>query len=81
MLRQILLLTSETHETVKSDMPFADTPVAGSARSRLYRDRAREVRAVAETCIDGVIKQQLLIVAAEYDTLARQVEEGSLGRH
>lgn len=62
-------------------MPFADRPVAGSSRSQLYRDRAREVRAVASTCIDGVIKQQLLIVAAEYDALARQVEEGSLGRN
>ena len=67
--------------SVKTDMPFADTPFAGNSRSQLYRDRAREVRAVAENCIDGVIKQQLLIVAAEYDTLARQVEEGSLGRH
>lgn len=63
-------------KSVRAEMPFE-----GSSRSQLYRDRAREVRAVAENCIDSVIKQQLLIVAAEYDTLARQVEAGTLRRH
>ncbi|HEY3919712.1 MAG TPA: hypothetical protein VGL83_18125 [Stellaceae bacterium] len=52
-------------------------PFEGS-RAQLYRERAREVRAVATNCVDGVIRQQLLIVAAEYDALARQVEEGVL---
>lgn len=51
-----------------------------NSRAHLYRDRAREVRAVAENCIDDAIKQQLLIVAAEYETLARQVDEGVLRR-
>lgn len=47
-----------------------------STRGRLYRQRARELRSVAERCRDFDIKQQLLAVAAEYDNLARQVEEG-----
>ncbi|HEV8016256.1 MAG TPA: hypothetical protein VGP48_12025 [Stellaceae bacterium] len=49
-----------------------------SSRAQLYRERAREVRAIAESCHDTVIKEQLMAVADEYETLARQVEIGVL---
>jgi hypothetical protein len=48
------------------------------SRRRLYLDRAAEVRRLAEVCENDRLKQQLLLVASEYETLARQIEEGTL---
>ena len=53
-------------------MPFE------SSRAQFYRDRAGEVRAMAEACRDESIKEQFLRIAAEYEALAHQVEAGIL---
>jgi hypothetical protein len=44
-----------------------------------YRARAAVVRRIAEGT-DGAEREQLLAIAVEYENLARDVEEKSLGR-
>jgi hypothetical protein len=48
------------------------------ARTQFYRDKARRVRAIAECCALPDIKEQLERIARQYETLAHQVETGSL---
>ena len=50
------------------------------SRAGYYRSRAAEVRAIAATCRDSGIKDQLEIVAKEYEALALSVDHGMLGR-
>ena len=49
----------------------------GHTRRRLYLERAAEVRRLAAICESETLKQQLLLVASEYETLARQIADGS----
>jgi hypothetical protein len=48
------------------------------SRAEFYRSRADEVRAIAETCQDWAIKEQLETVAKEYEALAVSVRRGTL---
>ena len=44
------------------------------SRSDLYRQRANETREMAQACHHSDLKEQLEIIAAEYDDLAQQIE-------
>ena len=46
---------------------------------KLWRHRAAEARAMAETLTDPETKQQMLKVAADYEKLAKRAEERSAG--
>jgi hypothetical protein len=48
------------------------------SRAEYYRSRAVEVRATAASCHAPEIKEQLEIVAQEYETLAKSVTTGIL---
>ena len=48
------------------------------SRAQFYRDKARRIREMAGTCVLPDIKDQLELIARQYETLARQVETGSL---
>ena len=50
------------------------------SRAEYYRNRAADVRAIAGTCHDAEIKEQLERVAKEYEALARSVGMGALSR-
>jgi hypothetical protein len=50
------------------------------SRATFYRDQARRIREIAERCIISDIRDQLERVATQYETLARQVECGDIGR-
>ena len=57
----------------------ADMALDGS-RAQFYRDRAAEVRIVADRCHNESVKIQLEHVAKEYEALAKSVDHGHLGR-
>ena len=48
------------------------------SRAQLYRDKARQIREMAATCVLPDIREQLERIARQYETLAHQVETGSL---
>jgi hypothetical protein len=50
------------------------------SRATFYRDQARRIRDIADHCALLDIKDQLERVARQYETLARQVEGGDIGR-
>jgi hypothetical protein len=56
-------------------MPF------GGSLSQFYRDRARELRQLAEKCRTQSIKEQLEDIANQFDRLADQLAKGHLRQH
>lgn len=50
------------------------------SRVQFYRDKARQIRGLADACLLPDIKEQLERIAQQYEVLARQVETGSLPR-
>jgi hypothetical protein len=50
------------------------------SRATFYHDQACRLRELADHCVNLDIKDQLQRVADQYDTLARQVESGNIGR-
>jgi hypothetical protein len=53
-------------------MPF------GGSSAQFYRDRARQLRELAEKCRTPSIKEQLEDIANQFDRLADQVATGHL---
>jgi hypothetical protein len=45
-----------------------------------YRARATTVRKIAEMVLDGVERDQLLVIARDYEYLARDVEAKAIAR-
>jgi hypothetical protein len=50
----------------------------GGYTAQFYRDRARQMREVAEKCRDPEIKEQLLGIADQYDRLATSADQGHI---
>lgn len=48
------------------------------SRAQLYRSRAEELRKLVPTLRDDDVKEQLRMVAEEYEMLARQAERGPI---
>jgi hypothetical protein len=48
------------------------------SRLQFYLEREREIRVIAERCHDDAVRKQLERVADEYESLARQINNGLL---